>query len=312
MKVLVIGASGQVGRNLVSQLSARGDEPVCTYNSRAPIGSDHPAERLDKTDPAMGKRVIERYRPAVVVDTGALHNVDYCETHRDEAFLVNSTGTRLLAEAAQSVGARFVFVSTDFVFDGRKTVPYIESDPTNPESAYAESKVDGERATLMVSDNNIVVRPSVIYSWVDSRQRSESSSGKGVNFGTWLAQEVAAGRPVRIIQDQIASPTLAEDLAGAILALLDRGAQGIFHAAGSTPVDRYHFSVRLVERLGLEPGLVHATVTSELNQRAKRPANSSLSSELLGRSTGYRMLDLESALERFANSVRADLEPLGG
>jgi dTDP-4-dehydrorhamnose reductase len=232
--------------------------------------------------------------------------VDFCENHPEEANRVNRDGTRYLAEAAQQVGAKFVFVSTDFVFDGTGAPPYHESDLPRPQSVYAESKLAGERETLVVSPNNVVVRPSVIYSWIDTRQRKESSSGKGMNFGTWAVEEVAAGRSVRIINDQVASPTLADDLAGAILALVDNHAGGTFHAAGLTAVTRYDFTVRLIQRLNLDATLVQPVATSDLAQKAQRPRNSSLSSERLVAMTGYRMMDLDAALAKFAAAFQGD------
>jgi dTDP-4-dehydrorhamnose reductase len=311
MKVLVVGSAGQVGRSLVQQLADRGDTAIATFNSRRPAVSG-PVETLDKTAAEGVRAVLERHRPDVVIDTAALHNVDYCESHPDEAFKVNRDGTRHLAESSHAIGARFVFVSTDFVFDGAKSGPYVESDRAIPASVYAESKLAGEAATLAASSENVVARPSVIYSWLDTRTRQESSSGKGMNFGTWLAEEVAHGRPVRIIEDQVASPTLAEDLAGAILALVDRNQAGVFHAAGASALNRYEFSVQLVRRIGLDASLVRPVRTAELNQKAKRPANSSLDSDRLARSTGYRMMDLDAQLDRFGAAVRADPAAFGG
>ncbi len=306
MKFLVVGAAGQVGRNLVRRSLNRGDEVVGAYNARPPSVPGLLEEQLDKTNELRCHEVVLRHRPDVVIDTGALHNVDFCETHPEDANRVNRDGTRYLAESAQEVGAKFVFVSTDFVFDGTGNPPYHESDPPHPQSVYAESKLAGERATLGVSPNNLVVRPSVIYSWIDTRQRKESSSGKGMNFGTWVVEEVAAGRPVRIINDQIASPTLADDLAGAILALIDNRAEGTFHAAGRTPVTRYDFTVRLIEWLSLDAALVRPIATQELAQKAQRPTNSSLSSEQLEKVTKYRTMDLATALVEFATGFHAD------
>jgi dTDP-4-dehydrorhamnose reductase len=306
MKVLVIGASGQVGRSLVERLSGRGDVVVATFNSRRPSGGASTVDRLDKSDLVSAREVLERHRPEVVIDTGAMHNVDYCESHRAEAFRVNAEGTRAIAEFSRAENARFVFVSTDFVFDGAQREPYRETDPTRPVSVYAESKLAGEEATTAASPENLVVRPSVIYSWLETRARQESSSGKGINFGTWLAEEVAHGRSVRIIEDQTASPTLADDLAGAILALVDHHVSGVVHTAGATAINRFEFSMALVRRIGLDPTLVRPVRTAELHQTAKRPANSSLSSDRLAQATGYRMLDLPAQLDRFVAAMHDD------
>lgn len=306
MKLLIVGASGQVGRSLVDQATRAGDQVVATYNSRPPVGTTVPVEHLDKTDAGQCKLVVEKHRPDVIIDTGALHNVDFCETHPEDARRVNVEGTRTLALAAARFGAKPVFVSTDFVFDGAKPGPYVETDPTGPLSVYAESKLEGEEAARSSAPGAIIVRPSVIYSWLDSRSRAASSSGKGLNFGTWLVEEVAHSRAVNIIDDQVASPTLAEDLAGAILALVACDAEGTFHAAGITAATRFRFSIDLVSRVGLDANLVRPIRTADLNQKARRPPNSSLRSDRLTQVSGYRMLDLSVALDRFARSLGED------
>ena len=306
MRVLVIGVAGQLGRALAVQTKARGDSVVGTYNSRVPDDQADSIEPLDKTDAQRVEAVLQKHVPDVVIDTAALHNVDYCELHPEDAYRVNREGTRFVAQAAAAIGAKFVFVSTDFVFSGTQAEPYRESDTPAPASQYALSKLEGEGAALAASDSNLVVRPSVIYSWVESRRRAASSSGKGLNFGSWLAEEVGRGHEVRIVDDQTASPTLAEDLAGAIVALVAKDARGVFHTAGGTATTRYGFSVRLVERLQLDSNLVRPVRTVDLNQKAPRPSNSSLDSGRLTAITGYRMMSLPSALDRFAEQFEAD------
>ncbi|MCI4334949.1 MAG: SDR family oxidoreductase [Thermoplasmata archaeon] len=309
MKLLVVGIAGQVGDTLALQAIDAGHEVVGTYRQREPTVPGVETFPLDKTDAAQVRQLMHEQRPQVVVDTSALHNVDYCESHSEEAFKVNRDGTRFLAEEARAAHARFAFISTDFVFDGSGAPPYTEAAEIHPQSEYARSKAEGEHAALAPNpEHNLVVRPSVIYSWWGPRHQSASSSGKGVNFGTWLVEEVRQGREVRIIDDLVTSPTLASDLAGAILALLDHHAHGIYHTAGATAVDRYHFSKALVERLGLDAGKVRAVHAAEFAQKAPRPSNSSLDSSQLARDTGYRMLELPAALDRFAQSRDEDLQ----
>lgn len=306
MRVVVVGGAGQVGRQLVRIARGRGDWVGATYKARRPIDPNLVSEPLDKADAGAARNVLERMRPELVIDTGALHNVDYCETHPAESDQVNRDGSRRLAEAARAVGAKYVFVSTDFVFDGTGGPPYAEESEPRPQSIYARSKLEGEAAVLSVNPTNLVVRPSVIYSWLDTRDRAESSSGKGLNFGTWVAEEVARGREVRIVNDQVASPTLASDLAGAIFALVDGDHFGVYHAAGATATDRYAFVRALVRRLRLDESLVIPVSTAELKQKALRPSNSSLSSERLTRDTGYRTLGLSESLDHFADDYLQD------
>lgn len=306
MRILVVGAAGQVGSRVLREAVRRGHEVVGTFNARRPLHPTYPVVALDKTDPETCRAVVRAHRPDVVVDTGALHNVDYCESHPDEAARVNTEGVRHLAEAAGAVGGRLVFVSTDYVFDGSVSRPYTESDPPRPQSVYGRTKLAGEQEALRAAPHNLVVRPSVIYSWLDSRERAESSSGKGTNFGTWLARELRQGREVRVVNDQTSSPTYAPDLAGAILALVERQAGGVYHAAGATAVDRYGFARRMAERLGCDAALVRPVSTADLHQKAPRPLNSALDSSKLAATTGYRTMELDKQLDEFLKEARRD------
>jgi dTDP-4-dehydrorhamnose reductase len=309
MRILVIGGAGQLGGALVRRAEDRGDAVVATHLARRPAVRTALAEPLDVRNAAQLAALLAQHRPEVIVDTAAIHNVDYCETHAEEAMGVNARATEGLARMAAAIGARFVFVSTDFVFDGQGHPPYGEADPPHPQSVYARSKLEGERAALAASPRHLVVRPSVIYSWQARARRADSSGGKGLNFATWLVEEVRAGREVRIVDDQVASPTLADDLAGAILALVDAGEAGLFHTAGGTAIDRYAFSTKLVARLGLDVGRVHPVKTAQLSQKAPRPTNSALRSDRLTERTGYRMLELDAALDRFASEHASDAAP---
>ena len=265
-----------------------------------------PSVPADKTQPSVVEQVIRDAAPDVVVDAGALHNVDYCESHPEEAERVNAAGSAAVARAAAAVGARSVFISTDFVFGELGDPPHPETDPPEPLSVYGRTKLAGERAVLDVDDRNLVVRPSVIYSWMPRAGRAQSGSGKAVNFGTWVVEEVMAGRKVRIVTDQAASPTYAEDLAGAVLALVDRAQGGVFHAAGATPASRFEFAEALVKAVGADPRLVEPVITAQLAQKARRPRDSSLRSDKIAASTGYRMATLDQQVGQFAQAFRAD------
>jgi dTDP-4-dehydrorhamnose reductase len=305
MRLLVVGASGQVGLAVRRAAEHRGDMILGGFVSRPP---DLPADRLarvDKSEVGTLASALERLRPEWVVDTGALHHVDYCESHPQEAFAVNREGTGAFASACRSRGVGYVFVSTDFVFDGNGNPPYREEDEARPLSVYARSKLEGEAAALAADPSALVVRPSVIYSWVPKDQRSQSASQKPLNFGTWAIDQLRAGQPLRIVDDQVASPTLADDLAGAILALIDHRARGIYHTAGGTALSRYAFTVQMAEALGLGTSGITPITTASLNQKARRPPNSSLDSTRVREASGHAMWTLPQALDRLAKAVAA-------
>jgi dTDP-4-dehydrorhamnose reductase len=309
MKLLIIGAGGQLGSKLAEKAKREGNLVYGTFRARAPLTNLDGAFPVDKTNEIQVEEVVNQVKPNAIVDTGALHNVDYCETHPDEAMAVNAEGTRNLARAARDLGAKFVFVSTDFVFDGRKRAPYAEADPPNPLSVYARSKLEGEGFALTESGGNgSVVRPAVIYSYVPVEQTGKtSSSGKPLNFAAWLVSQLSAGKEVKIVTDQVTSPTLADDLAGAILALLESEKAGLYHAAGATPLSRYDFSVKLAEKLNLDAGLIRKISSDQLKQVARRPLNSSLDSGKLAHDAGYEMMNVEHALDVFAGQAAKEL-----
>jgi dTDP-4-dehydrorhamnose reductase len=307
MKLLVIGANGQLGRSLAALAPDQGWEVVGTYHhNQGTTSSLH----LDKTAASDVRDLIDEVRPSAVVDTGALHNVDYCEAHPDEAFAVNREGTRNVARAAQRVNARFTFISTDYVFDGTGERPYSEVAPVHPLSVYGASKWEGEQAAIVEHPGAVIARTSVIFSWTPRALRGQqSSSGKPLNFGSWVVSELEQGKEVRIVKDQLASPTLSDDLARAVLALQRGPGHGIFHAAGANAMSRYDFCRALAARLRLDESLIHPVLTRDLSQKAARPLDSSLRSDRIFQETGYRMRTSRESLDEFASRYFQDPVP---
>jgi dTDP-4-dehydrorhamnose reductase len=296
LRLLVVGASGQLGAILASLARREGHEVYGTYKSR-PLadGQDGSSYQLDKTSRNRVEELIHDLGPQVVVDTGALHNVDYCEGHPDEAMAVNRDGTRYLADSCRGAGAKLIFVSTDYVFDG-SGAPYPEQSEPAPLNAYGRSKLEGERVTLSSGAANVVVRSSVVYSWVRPSGTQQSSSGKTLNFGGWLISQLSSRHELRVVDDQMSSPTLADDLAGAILSISTTSSAGIFHTAGATPLSRYDFSVRVAKRMGFDHDLIRPIKSAELKQLARRPINSTLLSNRITNEVGYRMMPIDEAL----------------
>jgi dTDP-4-dehydrorhamnose reductase len=292
-----------VGGKLVDASLLAGDEVHAAYVTRPPIQNVRSSHLLDKTKRDQVMELVEKVRPEVVFDTGALQNVDYCEANPQEALAVNRDGTRNLAEACSLYGARFIFVSTDYVFDGEGG-PYSEDDAANPVNAYGLSKLEGERAALEACAGCVVVRPSVVYSWVAPGDGGASSSGKPLNFGAWLIRQLQTGKQLTIVDDQFGSPTLADDLASAMMALASSSASGVVHTAGSTVLSRYEFALRMAKAVGLDESLLHPVKSSQFKQAARRPANCALISEKLRIVAGHRMMEIDEALLAFARYMR--------
>ena len=300
MRILVIGGGGQLGTKIVEKARDR-FEVYATYLTRKPLLEESRIFQIDKTNREDIGALFRKLKPEVAVDTAALHNVDYCETHRDEAWKANVEGTRNLAEACKNHGTKMVFISTDYVFDGIKG-NYLEDDEANPVNYYGLTKLEAEKIIAQTFSNYVIARPSIIYSYVPSTQ-CESSSGKPLNFAMWLTQKLSNKESVKIVTDQYSSPTLADNLAQALLGLAESEKTGTYHTAGRTRLSRYEFALKITRKLGLEEALVAPIATNQLKQIAKRPVDSSLNVEKIQKDLKLKMLTIDEALDQLRDQM---------
>jgi dTDP-4-dehydrorhamnose reductase len=251
-RVLVTGASGMLGSDLVFLLTAAGYDVLA-----------RPRAELDIADPGQVSRSLRELRPEVVVNCAAFTKVDDCETD-PQAFEVNAEGVANLADACGHVGAQLVQVSTDFVFDGAKLAPYAEDDPVHPLSAYGRTKRAGEEEALRLP-GSLVVRSS----WLFGRS--------GWNFVEAILKQVDAGKSrLSVVIDQIGRPTATTDLSEALLALLEAGASGVYHFANRGDVTWNEFAREILWLAGRSDIAVDPTTAEALARPAKRPAYSVL------------------------------------
>jgi dTDP-4-dehydrorhamnose reductase len=261
VRVLVIGASGQVGGALAARLTARGHAVVGTHH-----GQPQPDSRpLDVTDVAATERCIAETEPDWILCPAGLTHVDYCEIHRDEAMAVNRDAPAAAARAASKRGAGFVYFSTEYVFDGTAG-PYAEDDPVHPLSVYAWSKLEGERRAAEENPRTLVIRTTVVY----------GPERQGKNFVYQVLRRARAGEPIRVPSDQRSSPTYNVDLAAATVELVERDHRGVLHVAGPDVLDRHAFALEVCRAFGLDAGLVEGVTTASLGQPARRPLNAGL------------------------------------
>ncbi len=292
-KVLVLGA-GLLGSRIARLASERYDVHTADED---PLLSDAGGvfHRLDITDRRALEGLVLSLRPAAVFHTAAITNVDRCEVEPSLAMRVNAVATGHVAVACAKAGAFLCYVSTDFVFDGQRGM-YRESDRPSPLSVYGRSKLTGERDVecLGLRWPWVIARSSVLY----------GSFRRRYNFATWIIDELRSGREVRVVTDQFASPTLADDLADALLRLWEGGARGLYHVAGGERLSRYDFAATVCEVFGLDSSLVKPTTTRELAQRAPRPPDSSLDVSKVEAFLGRRMLGAREGLERMREQER--------
>ena len=272
MKVLVTGAAGQVGRDLLDVLEGQlppgsaslwqPDGVAIRPDEFAAVGLTH--HDLDVTDESAVHRSVKAVRPDVIVHLAAYTAVDKAESDSDTCFAVNERGTGYLSEAAESVGAHFIAVSTDYVFDGTSDRPYLETDPTNPLSVYGRSKLAGERRCR---PHDTIVRTS----WVMGL--------RGRNVLHVIADRVASGSPVRFVTDQMGTPTFSADLARGIATFIRKRPGGIWHFANQPATSWYDVAVAAAESCGADREFVTPIATDELSPTpaATRPSYSALS-----------------------------------
>lgn len=282
---LIVGAGGMLGSATQRVLTERG-APF-----RALTEND-----LDITDEtsvfdAVGEFAHEfaegagRYRP-VVLNAAAYTNVERAEDEPDLAFAVNADGPRILVAACLQHDCRFVHVSTDFVFDGRKKTAYSEIDKPNPLSVYGASKLEGERRVAARSRDALVVRTAWVF------------GSNGVNFVVKILSAARDRGSVAVVTDEVGSPTYTLDLAAGIVSLERTAASGLFHLAGAGHCSRHELALEALRVAGLEDVPVEATVASAYPAKAVRPKNSMLDCGKAA-ALGVRMPEWRDGLERF-------------
>lgn len=309
-KLLVLGASGLTGYKTV-KIAAPNYEVHGTFNARSVNIDNCNMYKTDLTNPDQVKKIFAEIKPDIVINTTALHNVDYCEDHPDAASSVNAQAVRYLRENSEKFGSKLIHISTDYVFDGKKSIPYKESDEAIPISSYGNSKLEGEQ--ILDGSSYVVVRPSVVYGWTPLELAgTTSSSGKPMNFALWLLTKLNKNEPLKIVTDQFASATLADSLADSVLKIALTNKSGVYHVSGLSCESRYDFAVKLAKKFGYDTGLISKTDSLSFVQKAKRPRYSCLNCEKAANDFGLKLLTTDQALDIMRSQVEAEAPHLIG
>jgi dTDP-4-dehydrorhamnose reductase len=286
VRILLTGANGQVGWELARSLAPLGEV----------VGLDR--SRLDLSQPDLLRETVRAIAPDVIVNAAAYTAVDRAESEPELARAINAIAPGVLAEEAQRLDAILVHYSTDYVFDGTKSEPYVETDPTNPLNVYGRTKLEGERAIGASGCRHLTLRTSWVY------------GAHGSNFLLTMLRLARERRAtLRIVDDQIGAPTWAREIAQATAALLARpalaarGAEGLYHLTASRSTSWYGFAQAIfgspeMARLGVVSPALEAIQTSAYKTPAQRPANSRLDCERLFSRAGLRLAAWDTALAR--------------
>ena len=285
-RIFIAGDRGQLARALVRTYAARGDIVQCAGRATMDIAGETAV-----------RAAIGAFRPGLVINAAAYTAVDRAEDDVEEAYKINRDGAGRIAAAASAVGAPVIHISTDYVFDGNKPSPYIETDAPNPIGVYGKSKLAGEAAVAAATNDFAILRTSWLF------------SADGGNFVTTILRLAEERDAIDVVDDQWGAPTFAADLAAAIaeigealLAAKDRAALcGIYHATAAGETTWYRFARAIIElsaARGCPSCALRPIATSQYPTRARRPANSRLDGSKLARTFGIRLPAWQSSLER--------------
>lgn len=282
--ILVTGARGLLGANLWNDYAKLGlpvsgiDRSICDLN-----------------DPTETARAVREIEPGCIIHTAALTQVDWCESHPQEAWRTNVEASSTLAQIARQIGARMVYISTDSVFDGVHGF-YSEIDQPRPLNVYARSKLAGEWAVLAELSDALIVR-TVIYGW---NVQPKSS------LAEWILSRLESGLEVQAFDDATFSPILVNDLGGLLLELVERRISGVCHVAASEACTKFEFARAVAETFGFDPALVVRASLRSAGMIAPRPLNTSLDTTFASRLLGVDLPGVRSGLARFRAAAKEE------
>ncbi len=280
MKIAILGANGQLGFDLVRTFKDTEHEIVPLTHAD-----------IDVVDPSVSRKIIKNIQPEIVINCAAYVRVDDAEEFPERAFAVNALGARNMALISKELDAILVYISTDYVFDGRKNQPYIEEDIPNPLGVYGASKLAGEYFVKNLVGKHYIIRSSSLFGIA-------GASGKGGNFVETMIKKARSREEIKVVDDMVMSPTCTRDAAEMIMKILDKKLPfGVYHVANKGKCSWYEFAKAIFDTLMLEANL-SPTKTDILQSKAKRPMNSPLASMKLKK---YRleMENWETALRNY-------------
>jgi dTDP-4-dehydrorhamnose reductase len=286
--LVVTGGSGFLGSNLLSEAKSAGRDVVAVTHRDGIPGAVRSVP-VDLAEPGAAERMIESLQPEWVVNCAALASVDQCETDRELAKLLNTEIPRSIARACNEAGVRFAHISTDSVFDGRRG-RYREGDVTSPLNAYAQSKLEGERAVFDEMPNALVIRTNFI----------GLAPRPGAGLAEWIADRLEAGERIKGFTDVVFSPLVANQLARILFHMMDADLDGLYHVSSRDAISKYDLARAVAIALQLDASLIDKAKVFDAGLTANRPLDTSLDPAKVEQALGERMPSVQDAVDGFA------------
>ncbi len=279
-KILITGANGLLGQKLVEQLVSDGKfEVIATGKGPCRLKSGgFIYQELDITDSDQVDQVINQLAPETIIHSAAMTNVDQCELNQEDCVLVNVKATEYLVKAAERIQSHFIFVSTDFIFSGEDG-PYDEEAKAAPVNFYGETKLTGENLVINSKTSWAIARTVLVYGIANDLSRS--------NIILWVKSSLEAGKEIQVVDDQVRTPTLAEDLAAGCILIAEQKAEGIFNISGSDVLTPYEMAIMTADFFELNKDLIKKTDSTLFTQPAKRPMKTGFIIDKARKQLGY-------------------------
>lgn len=290
MKTLIIGANGFTGRRILQHLSSQGKYELtgCSLHEDIQPADHYRYVQADINNHPAIARLIDEVHPAIVINASALSVPDYCESHHEEAHATNVLAVEHIARCCEKAGSRFIHLSTDFVFDGKKGELYTEEDTPSPVNYYGLSKYQGELAVAANCSNYANVRVVVVY--------GKALPGQHGNILQLVKNRLQAGQEIRVVSDQYRTPTWVQDIAVGVEKLMHTTQSGIWHISGGECLSIADIAYRVADYFKLDRSLILPVTTEEMNEATPRPRFSGLSIEKAKRELGYTPHSLEEGM----------------
>lgn len=300
-RILIVGSNGLLGQKVSKLFSLSRAYKLLNAsveNESYLEGTDY--IQLDITKRKNVMEVIDNFEPDVIINTAAITNVDFCELNKETAWNVNVKGVENLVYAAKFVDAKIIHFSSDYVFDGKKGL-YTETDIPNPISYYGRTKLASENVLKLSNLNYTIIRTMILY-----------GVGKNVksNFAIWVYENLKQNKEIRVVDDQYGNPTLVDDLAYAVLKIVEYDRNGLYHIAGSEIVSRYGFAVAIAKQFGFDKKLIIPIKTALLKQPAPRPLRSGFVILKAATDLNIKMSDVETGIKIFASQINDYINPV--
>jgi dTDP-4-dehydrorhamnose reductase len=296
MKILITGANGLLGQTIITQLSGKRYELIATgrgpdRNGKVP--ANYTYKDVDITDGPAIESLIHEQRPSIIVHAAAMTQVDQCEINKQDCYNVNVTATRFIIDAAKAIAARLIFVSTDFIFDGNEG-PYSENDEPAPVNYYGSTKMVAEKAVMESGLDWAIARTILVYGVAPSSGRT--------NIVGFVKDSLEAKKPIKMVTDQVRTPTFVSDLAAGIILIIERNGKGIYHLSGAQTMTPYEMAIEIAKYFNLDEKLISRSSSEEIKQPAMRPVKTGFDISKAKKELGFTPKNFKEGLAELFGS----------